>query len=590
MINYFYNIKLKSECFDFYSDVLTNIRKDYYLSKLKQKGKLTQNSDSDYISYEFCLEKDKMLKWLVSDNKSIISESKRKEDGKYCVDYYENNGSSKSLVFSKYHTLLKVEYYDNKISTSPNCTIEPRKNNDDLCLLLSNKSSYESTVLLPMPIVEDEYILEKIESEFSDYTAVASTNIGVVKFLSNEQIKLFEDFIVKAEEQKKIDTAQKSYIDEKDAELANMMNPKDFNIKKNLSQALDITMAEEFAQDVDDVVAEIVGENYFNETSEPDFIDFVAQCYNNPITQEHEVIQNEEENIDIPVEESEVLNVFESDFSDDDAFEKEVKINSEISDSVSEENEPSYETEIEQIFEEDVLDDFDDVIEMATDTTSLTYEHVEEASDVFEDDEELEESGFNEETVEELSFEESKNNVSDTYDDIDGVENLTDEESFDVEQQEIPDCIIESASARYLYFGELDEKGKRSGFGRTSSENGRTTYEGNYVDNKREGLGAYYYKDGELCYYGEWKDNKRDGFGIGISSVDKSAHIGRFVNNKSDSNGVRVDRNGEIRFVRKQLSDGTYVVVKFDGDKVILTKHSENGDVISENTTNMMYF
>ena len=48
MINYFYNIKLKNEMFDFYSDVLTNIRKDYYLSKLKQKGKLTQNSDSDY--------------------------------------------------------------------------------------------------------------------------------------------------------------------------------------------------------------------------------------------------------------------------------------------------------------------------------------------------------------------------------------------------------------------------------------------------------------------------------------------------------------------------------------------------------------
>ena len=91
MINYFYNIKLKNEMFDFYSDVLTNIRKDYYLSKLKQKGKLTQNSDSDYISYEFSLEKDKMLKWLVSDNKSIISESKHLEDGKYCVDYYKNN-------------------------------------------------------------------------------------------------------------------------------------------------------------------------------------------------------------------------------------------------------------------------------------------------------------------------------------------------------------------------------------------------------------------------------------------------------------------------------------------------------------------
>lgn len=141
-----------------------------------------------------------------------------------------------------------------------------------------------------------------------------------------------------------------------------------------------------------------------------------------------------------------------------------------------------------------------------------------------------------------------------------------------------------------MYFGELDNNGKRNGYGRTASENGRTTYEGNYVDNKRDGIGAYYYKDGELCYYGEWKNNKRDGFGIGISSVDKSAHIGRFIENKSDGNGVRIDKDGEIRFVRKQLSDSTYVVVKFDSDKVILTKYSENGDVISENTTNMKYF
>lgn len=551
MINYFYNIKLKNEMFDFYSDVLTNIRKDYYLSKLKQKGKLTQNSDSDYISYEFSLEKDKMLKWLVSDNKSIISESKHLEDGKYCVDYYENNGSSKSLVFSKYHTLLRVEYKDNKISTSPNCTIEPRKNNDDLCLLMSKKSSYESTVLLPMPTVEDEYILEKIESDFTDYTAVASTNIGVIKFLSNDQLKLFEEFVVKAQEQKKIDTAQKSYIDEKDAELANMMNPKDFNIKKNLSQAIDITNAEEFSMDVDDVVAEIVGENYFEDTEEPDFIDFVAQCYNAPAQQQIE---------DVEVEESQKDTVDEDSLSQD-SLESEDTIDTSICD---EEN------------------------KMA-DEQPVSFELIEETPDIVEESEELEESGFEDEVVEDLPLEVDEISVDDEICDSKLIE-ASYIESFEVEQQEIPDCIVESSNSRYLYFGELDEKGGRSGYGRTAYENGHTTYEGSYVDNKRDGMGAYYYKDGELCYYGEWKNNKRHGFGIGISSVDKCAHIGRFIDNKSDSNGVRIDRDGEIRFVRKQLSDGTYVVVKFDGDKVVLTKYSENGDVISENTTNMMYF
>lgn len=629
MINYFYNIKLKEEKIDFYSDVLTNIRKDFYLSKSKQKGKITQNSDADYINYEFSLEKDKMLKWTVSDSRSIISESRQKDDGKYGVNYYEDNGSSKALLFSKFHTLLRVDYFDTKISTSPYCSIEPRKNNDDLCLLLTKKSTYASTILLPMPEIDDEYILDKIDAEFEDYTAVASTNAGMVKFLTDEQISSFETFVEEAKKQKEIDFAPKSFIDEKDAELANILNPKDFNIKKNLSQAIDITMAEEFSLDIDDVIDDLVGdkiEKVGDNIDFIDFVDFVEECRVAPVVN---VETPAEETVTAPeIIEEDVIDLCEEIVLESDESEFEV---SETLAEVDETEEPVIEDEVQPerliyevsakqaeidaifndepdsveddlfaVFNAPVVDEISEAIEesLLEEVAETIEEPIQEAFTQTENqivefsaevsvEKEQVDNVVSSNTVDECEVEikEVEAKETETIDD----ENISDE-SYDVEQQEIPDCIIESSSSRYLYFGELDEKGNRCGFGRTATDNGHTAYEGGYVDNKRDGLGAYYYKDGELCYYGEWKNNKRDGFGIGISSVDKSAHIGRFKDNKPDSFGVRVDRNGEVRFVKKALSDGNYVIVKFDNDKIIITKYSKNGDVISENTSNMMYF
>lgn len=572
MINYFYNIKLKDEKIDFYSDVLTNIRKDFYLSKQKQKGKITQNSDADYINYDFTLEKDKMLKWSVSDNRSIISESRQKEDGKYSVNYYEDSGASKVLTFSKFHTLLRVDYYDTKISTSPHTSIEPRKNNDDLCLLISKKSTYASTVLYPMPEIDDEYILDKIDAEFTDYSAVASTNIGIVKFLSDNELSSFESFVEEAKKQKEIDFAPKSYIDEKDAQLANILNPKDFNIKKNLSQAIDITMAEEFSFDIEDVIDNVVGDSYNEVPQELDFIDFVESCNSSFASTKGETPYKEE-----VVEEFDSFDLCEEIISEDN---KPETITTELPDDVSLQDDSVAENDTQS----DETETSEPVCEVSPMQAEIDALFSEEASDVNEADDIF--SAL--ETSAEVELPLAEDDNDEKADVCDSCAEVV--ESFDVEQQEIPDCIIESSSTRYLYFGELDEKGNRCGFGRTATDNGRTAYEGGYVDNKRDGLGAYYYKDGELCYYGEWKDNKRDGFGIGISSVDKSAHIGRFVNNKPDSFGVRVNRSGEVRFVKKALSDGNYVIVKFDNDKIIITKYTENGDVISENTSNMMYF
>jgi len=541
MINCFYNITSKDENLNFYTDVLTGIRKDYYLTKDKQKGKITQNSSSESIFYEFCLESDRPLKWRVSDNTHIFSDSKNLDDGKYCVSYYTTLGLVKQITFSRFHTLLKVEYFNMTKSTSPYFIIEPRKSSNGLCLLINEVGSFKSIVLVPMPDIDDEYIFDKVEAEFNDYSAIASTNEGVVKFLDSKQLEEFEKFVDRAQALKLTDTAPQSFIEEDDAVLAKKLNPKDFNVKRNLSEIVNIADAEEFSFDNED--------DFEIKEEQQGFVEFTAEDY----------LENTEE-LALTADEDvccDTTDISDSYFDEADIVEETV-------------DEPA------EVFTEITVDEF---IEAP----------VEEAvADILIEDgiiEEVSENELYEEVIEEPSLQVEI--VEDASADISVVE-FSDE--FVVGENIEPDIVIENSNTRYLYYGQLDDDNKRTGFGRTTTDDGKTAYEGYYENNKRDGIGAYYYKNGELCYYGNWKDNKRDGFGIGVSSFDKSVHIGKFNENKPYGDGVRVDNDGEIRFVRRVLSNGFSVEFSFEGDKIIVKKYNSDGEIISENTSNLFYF
>lgn len=532
MINYFYNITSKDENLNFYTDVLTGIRKDYYLSKEKQKGKITQNSNADSVYYEFHIESDRPLKWKVSDNTHIFSESKNIEEGKYCVSYYTTLGLVKQLTFSRFHTLLKVEYFNMTKSTSPYFVIEPRKSNNGLCLLINEVGSFQSIVLVPMPQIDDEYILNKIDSEFMDYSAVASTNEGVVKFLDSKQLEKFEEFVDRAQALKITDTAPEKFISDEEAVLARKLNPKDFNVKKNLSEAVNIADADEFSYDFNDSVEETI----------------------------------EIKNDFVELETEELFDKFE---------------NIELNESETTEIEETYPEIIDvEITQEDSLYK---ITEASEEVVKNTVDIIDEKPYEIENTEEI-----IEEKIEEVAVEIPVEVVESSQSIYDLPSEFLD--SFIMGDSVEPSAVIENGKTKYFYYGELDNDSKRTGFGRTTTEEGKTAYEGYYCNNKREGVGAYYYKNGELCYYGNWQNNKRDGFGIGVSSFDKSVHIGNFKDNKPSGDGVRVENNGEIRFVKRVLSNGMVVELGFDGDRIIVKKFNSDGEIISENTSNLIYF
>ncbi len=569
MVNYFYNICSKEEGLNFYADVLTNIRKDFYLSKEKVKGKITQNSSLNSVFYEYSLEQNKPLRWKVSNNFDILSDCKVVEDGKYHVNFYDKTGLFKKLTFSKLHTLLKVEYYNMEKSSVPYCVIEPRKSNNGLCLLINIVGSYQSVILFAMPAIDDDYVSDRVEAEFADFSAVASTNDGVVRFLDSTQIEKFNNFVQKVTEEKAEYFQPESYIDEADAVLAKTLNPKDFNVKKNLSQAIDITKAQEFSFDEDD------GFEDFIDIPEEDFKKDFDVCDDYIESQEPEVIDEE---TDDNFEEPEVYVSSFVEYTIDDLNSDNKKADN--SDDVSLIDTSADITQnadyLEDVVTQECSDDLlaDDVCD-TSDSALVELNACDEVT-------------VEEDIIEEDIIKETDSTV-DTDDTVACNEAVSDND-FIVCHTSDPDRVVESANAKYLYFGQLDDSGNRHGYGRTATENGHTAYEGNYSDNKRNGLGSYYYKDGQLCYYGNWKDNKREGFGIGVSSVDKSVHVGSFVDNKPCGDGVRVDNKGNIEFVSKTLSDGVSVTLKFDGDKIVVIKHNKDGEIISENSSNLKYF
>ena len=438
-IKYFYNFCISSlDDTQLDGDILSAVRKSYFDDFDKIKDKITLDSEKDSLMYEYCIEKDKPLKWVVRNAQgAVLQDVSISDGGRYFLCFYRDGRLFKRLLFSRLHTLLRAEYTDD--SGAVFAFAEPRKRNNGLCLLYSGKELRAPVILTDMPYFGNDAVRARVEREFTDYTVTASTNEGVVRYLTEEQRAALDSFVAKVSEELS-NIPEESFVNG-DTPLADKINAKDFNIKRNLSASLDITQARAFSVPA--------------QTEEP--------------------VADEEGGL-VPVETEE----------------------------------------------------------------SLVDETVSEASSVSSPE---------------------------------------------------PDKLIMADGAVYSYYGELDDSGNRSGYGRTLTDLGRTAYEGTYLDDKRSGKGAYYYKDGTLCYSGEWEENARHGVGVGVSARDGSIHLGRWKNNKPEGNGVRMSADGEIRFVCKELPDGKTVLFKFDADNsVLISQYDTDGAKIAEKSVSLEEF
>ena len=492
-IKFFYNFCLKEDdraALD--SDILSGVRRSYFSDFGRIKDRITINSDADSLTYEYLIEKDKPVRWLVkSSDGAVLEDAVASDGGKYFIYYYQDQTVYKRLLFSRLHTLLRVEYFDASTGI-PYISLEPRKAQTGLCILYTSRMTTQPLVIYPEPDIADERVRERMAC-FDDYTVLASTNEGMIRFLSEEQLAAFRARREEIEQELALQK-EESYVSD-GTPLLDRLKAKDFNVKRNLAAALDITHAEEFSfVNPDDEAADAL--------AVPPDTD--AQGADLTASEPEALTESPDEHEQIP-----------SDASKHTA-------------SVA----------------QDVHD------EVITETAEAQKDESADAESESEDKPEAD--------------------AADTHG---GIE---------------PDKRIMADGAVYSYYGELDDYGNRSGYGRTVTDEGRTAYEGHYLRDKRSGKGSYYYKDGSLCYTGDWVENARHGVGVGVSSHDGSIHVGRWALNKPVGSGVRLASDGEIKFVCKELSDGTTVLINYMlDDTVIVAKYDEKGKKLGEKTVSL---
>ncbi|MDP4120787.1 MAG: hypothetical protein Q8876_07020, partial [Bacillota bacterium] len=147
------------------------------------------------------------------------------------------------------------------------------------------------------------------------------------------------------------------------------------------------------------------------------------------------------------------------------------------------------------------------------------------------------------EVEEQNPLEQIFNQLQDIFDE--DYESETDEILKNVDEESYAK-IIESAGDKFYYYGEVDEDGNRKGYGRTSMENGRTAYEGEYFDDKRNGFGTFYFRSGKICYVGDWKSNRKNGTGVSFDPNDGSIQVGKWENGELVSEIAKFDKDGNI--------------------------------------------
>ena len=460
-MKFFYNFCLIDDDTDLRSDILSGVRKGYFNGFQKIRDRITINSDSDSVSYDYAIEQDKPMNWDVrSHDKTVLQDVALSDNGKYYICFYRDGALYKRILFSRLHTLLRVEYFDAATGLQM-ISLEPRKAAGGLCILYDSRVTPQPIVLYPMTAIADDRVRRKVEERFVNYTVAAATDEGIVWFLSADQERTLRTFI-EYTEKSLTDEPEESFVGD-DTPLLDKISAKDFNVKRNLATSVDITKAQEFS---------FVREEEPDAAAEDAQADVVAQA---------------------------AAAAIQSALSADDA-------------------------------------------EPQTDDTPAE----EPAAPKVACDELAADEGFK------------------------------------------PDKMIMADGAMYRYYGELDAAGNRSGYGRTVTEDGRTAYEGCYLNDKRSGNGSYYYKDGCLCYTGDWVENARHGVGVGVSSHDGSIHVGRWALNKPEGNGVRLGADGDIRFVCKELSDGSTVLMNYmPDDTVVIAKYDEKGKKLGDKTLSL---
>lgn len=585
----FYGLSLRDrENSDVRYDIYANILKRYMNTLRPVSNRLYRATKNNKYEYNYSFIPSKPFSWRVIKNKRIIEDIEYLSDGKYCLNYYDDQGNDvKRIHFSSHHKWLKTNYYNTIYGNDLVCSIVPKEQNGQTVILKYVTGVSYPVTLYCCPSASCEEVFLRVIKKIPEPDLMALTNYGILYYANEETLNIYNQVLSEEEEKYAEETKPEVFTTEEDIAGGFCFSVDNFDSTKNNNAVFDLSEARELSDDTSDNIAvdhNIIETNETEESSSVDYSKEVESSFSvdadiisaikaiadaTDIHIDEEVVIDKEVpaaqgKIEESIDDFELFKVSESEHNDDTALildipeendnilmsaleESEIIDNTDYDDIpiadeiIAEEVVPANTEDAQPSGEEEVLSDdlsagdilsmddegIDDYVRTLID--SMLSNAKEAASEYTLHSEDGFASG-----AQELSS------------DSDVVESASAEKYI---EDNTPDSVIESNGASYYYYGETDKNGHRTGRGRTLMSDGKTAYEGEYLDDKRHGVGSFYYKDGNLCYWGDWSENLRNGFGVGVSSDTGLVHIGKWKNNKPSGVGVRFDNEGRFMYI-----------------------------------------
>ena len=559
---FFYGLSLRSrDVSDVRGDIFSNIFMKYLRTLKPVSNRLYRSSDNAKFEYSYSFVPTKPLSWRVIKNRRVIEDIEYLSDGKYCLNYYDDNGNDiKRVIYNEQHRWLKTNYYNTIYGSNLFCSLVPKEQNGQTVIMqyITGEAYPVTLYCCPVPVASE--VLQKVLDRVPEPEVMALTNYGVLYFACEETFNIYNQVL--SEEEKKYADAHKPEVfnTQEDVENGFCFDVDSFDSTKSVESVFDLSSVEELTEDgftaiqpkeADAPELELdasvsVSEEYSIDKEIADAIRIISEETSISIDEEFVLSQSADDK-DEQIEEN-------SDSDNKPAFE-EINLIDDIPENTEQSDDVAFIESDDILLAEEMEDVIEPVIDGITEDASTNISvNTDDMNLLTMDDEAIDDYVS---TLIDSILKDAHTTASEYL--IDKEEVFTQVESeavpgdvsavskaTDFIDENISDAVIESNGATYYYYGETADN-KRNGHGRTLMADGKTAYDGEYKNDMRHGTGSFYYKDGSLCYWGQWQENLRNGFGVGISSETGIAHIGKWHDNKPSGLGVRFDRNGNCR-------------------------------------------
>ncbi len=587
---FFYGVSLNSrDVSDVRTDIFANILMRYLRTLKPVSSRLYRTADGNKYEYNYSFIPTKPLSWRVIRNRRIIEEIEQLSDGKYCLNYYDDQGRDvKRVLFSKQHRWQKTNYYNSILGNELLYSLVPKEANGETIILQYITGEAYPVTLYCCPAASRQEVLNNVLDRVPIPDATALTNYGVLYFAQEETYNIFKQVLSEEEEKYAQLHKPEVFTTEEDVAGGFCFDVSSFDSTKPVVSMFNLSEADELSEEgfePSTPSTPIFEDDYGNV---PVVTDLHAPSYSDDVSEEDEysldsdiseAIRLISDTTHIHIDESVVFAETGDGASGADFFTDPIVVETDDSsrplqeqviEATLEITEAQADTAVGSEHESFVF--FGD-IPSSSDESEIFSDEIEitdpalESSSVSAGTDDVDLLAMNDEDIDDYvqtlidsllldakSVAELKDSSDNAFtaggdevasDDTDSTQNTIQDLVTDIPA----DSVIESNGSEYFYYGETDAQGRRTGKGKTLMSDGKTAYDGEYKDDMRHGTGSFYYKDGSLCYWGQWSENLRNGFGVGVSSETGTVHMGTWLRNKPSGVGVRFDKDGNFMYV-----------------------------------------